>query len=496
MFEDRYRLHEQYGLAFFIVSPDVIQLMVADAGAAEDIFFRRKAFIKANSMYEVLNLFGRNVNTVNGDVWQRHRRITAPPFNERNSSLVWKESRRQSDDMLKTWIAKGQEGVSRTDKDFMTLTLHVLCRAGFGKSYAFDEGVAAPAEGYTMSYRDALKAILENLLIVFTVASKKLPRWMLTANILLVQTAFAEFKRYMADMVEAERGSAKSSDQDNLMSALFRASEAEAHSSEGRNGLSDDEIFGNLFIYNLAGHDTTAMTAVYATVLFSTNTYWQSWVREEMVSVFGKERNVDENEYEKAFPQLKRCLAVMVSCITLPTRTDNAYQTKYETLRLYGPVIYTPRYTGEESQTILIHGTEYTIPADVHVTINQAALHSLPENWGSDSLVWRPDRWIVGASKGKLGEEELITPPPGTFVPWISGPRVCPGRKFAQVEFVSIMVSLFGRHSAKPALWTGETEEEAIGRVLREVEDSSLAVTLHMNNPERVNLVWEEVRQA
>lgn len=279
-------------------------------------------------MYEVLNLFGRNVNTVNGDVWQRHRRITAPPFNERNSSLVWKESRRQSDDMLKTWVAKGQEGVSRTDKDFMTLTLHVLCRAGFGKSYAFDEGVAAPAEGYTMSYRDALKAILENLLIVFTVASKKLPRWMLTANILLVQTAFAEFKRYMADMVEAERGSAKSSDQDNLMSALFRASEAEAQSSQGRNGLSDDEIFGNLFIYNLAGHDTTAMTAVYATVLFSTNTYWQSWVREEMVSVFGKERNADENEYEKAFPHLKRCLAVMVSCITLPTRSDNAYQNK------------------------------------------------------------------------------------------------------------------------------------------------------------------------
>lgn len=313
MFEDRYHLHEQYGTAFFIISPDVVQLMVADAGAAEDIFSRRKAFIKANSLYEVLNIFGRNVNTVNGDVWQRHRRITAPPFNERNSSLVWKESRRQSDDMLKNWVAKGQDGVSRTDKDFMTLTLHVLCSAGFGKSYAFDEGVAAPSEGYTMSYRDALKAILENLLIVFTVASKKLPHWMLTKNILRVQTAFAEFKRYMSDMVEAERASTKSSEQENLMSALFRASEAEAQSSQGRNGLSDDEIFGNLFIYNLAGHDTTAMTAVYATVLLSTNAHWQSWIREEIALVFGSQKNMDEKEYENAFPQLKRCLAVMVS---------------------------------------------------------------------------------------------------------------------------------------------------------------------------------------
>lgn len=169
-------------------------------------------------------------------------------------------------------------------------------------------------------------------------------------------------------------------------------------------------------------------------------------------------------------------------------------RTKYETLRLYGPVIYTPRYTGEEPQTILLDGKEYTIPADIHVTVNQAALHSLPENWGSDSLVWRPDRWIVGASKGKLGEEELISPPPGTFVPWISGPRVCPGRKFAQVEFVSIMVSLFGRNSVKPALWTGETEEEATRRVLKEVEDSSLAVTLRMNHIDRVKLVWEEAK--
>lgn len=272
--------------------------------------------MKANSMYQVLNIFGRNVNTVNGDVWQRHRRITAPPFNERNSTVVWKESRKQSGDMLKSWVTKGQNGVSRTDKDFMTLTLHVLCRAGFGKSYEFDEGVAAPSEGYTMSYRDALKTILDNLLIVFTIASKKLPRWMLSANIILVQTAFAEFKRYMADMVEAERSSTKSSEQDNLMSALFRASEAEAESSQGRNGLSDDEIFGNLFIYNLAGHDTTAMTAVYATVLFSTDSHWQSWIREEIKLVFGTGENVDESEYENAFPQLKRCLAVMVSCIT------------------------------------------------------------------------------------------------------------------------------------------------------------------------------------
>jgi cytochrome P450 len=313
-FDDKYRLHSKYGEAFMIVGPDVTQIVIADTGAAEDVLSRRKDFVKAHSLYGALEIFGRNVDTVNGEVWQRHRRITTPPFNERNSGLVWTESRKQADDMLKVWIQKGQDGVPRMDKDFMTLALHVLCQAGFGQSYAFGEGVATASEGHTMSYRDSLKAILDNLVIVFTVASKKIPTWMVPAKVLMVQTAFIEFKQYMAEMVEAERTSANGIVKDNLMSSLFRASEVEAQSSQGRNGLTDEEIFGNLFIYNLAGHDTTAMTMVYAIALLSSDAHWQSWVGEELASVFGVKDRVD---YEETFPKLKRCLAVMVSRSTL-----------------------------------------------------------------------------------------------------------------------------------------------------------------------------------
>jgi cytochrome P450 len=312
-YDDKYRLHAKHGGAFTVVSPDITQVFLADAGAAEELFSRRKDFVKAHSNYGVLEIFGRNVDTVNGEVWQRHRRITTPPFNERNSSLVWAESRRQAGDMLKMWTQKGRNGVPRMDKDFMTLALHVLCKAGFGQTYNFGEGVSNPSEGHTMSYRDALKAILDNLIIVFTIAPQPIPAWMLSDRISMVKTAFAEFKQYMAEMVETERTSTRSSDKDNLMSALFRASEAEAESDHGRNGLTDEEIFGNLFIYNLAGHDTTAMTAVYAIALLSSDARWQSWIGEEITSVMGTTDSVNSGEYEDAFPRLKRCLAVMVS---------------------------------------------------------------------------------------------------------------------------------------------------------------------------------------
>lgn len=156
--------------------------------------------------------------------------------------------------------------------------------------------------------------------------------------------------------------------------------------------------------------------------------------------------------------------------------------------------MYTPRTTESQPQNLSIDGKVYVIPPDTALTISQAALHSLPENWGSDSLVWRPDRWLESASKGELGEEELITPPPGVFLPWISGPRVCPGKKFAQVEFVAIMASLFKGYRARVLPSVGETQENARRRARKEIDDSCLKITLSIKHPEKIRLVWEEVQ--
>lgn len=132
--------------------------MICDADVADDVLGRvRKDFIKSKAMYGPLEIFGPNVDTVNGEEWARHRRITAPPFNERNSGMVWKESLRQAGDMLKSWVGKGVKGVANTPDDTMTLALHVITAAGFGQSYDFASGTQEVSPGYTLSYRDALK---------------------------------------------------------------------------------------------------------------------------------------------------------------------------------------------------------------------------------------------------------------------------------------------------------------------------------------------------
>jgi len=77
------------------------------------------------------------------------------------------------------------------------------------------------------------------------------------------------------------------------------------------------------------------------------------------------------------------------------------------------------------------------------------------------------------------------------YNPWTAGPRVCPGKKFSQVEFIAVIARLFKDARVRPKLEAGEKREDAVRKVKEVVEDSELGVTLHMVHPERAQLIWE-----
>jgi len=311
-FKDRYYTHAKLGPAFLNVSPGQTQLMIADPLAADDLQIRWKEYVKSPTIYQAMELFGPNVDSVNGEVWQRHRRITAPPFNERNSALVWRESLEQATGMLDVWVAKSKAGeiVEGTHLELMKLAMHVLSGAGFGRKYDFGQSVTDVPEGYTMSYRDALALILTNLVTAILARDLPIPNSIAPKGLVKMRTALAEFTRYMEAMVQQERTTMHKDDSTkvNLLSALVRALET----NEGRGSLSDSELYGNLFIWNLAGHDTTANTLTYAISWLATDSKWQEWIGEEVNHVLGPDDKSENWEYEKAFPRLKRCLALMV----------------------------------------------------------------------------------------------------------------------------------------------------------------------------------------
>ena len=235
-------------------------------------------------------------------------------------TLVWDESLRQAQELLDFWIRQGATGTDNTVEDSATLTLHVLSSAVFGTKFSsFSEGVHDPPPGYEFSYKDALHLILQSLVVIMIAPQKLLFSPLSPKSLQKLGRATVEFKRYMEELMMKERQliSRGASSSRNLMSALIRASEA-AKSNSSANGLnpnqalSDTEIFGNIFFFNVAGHETSANSFSYAIALLAAYPKWQAWLAEEITHVFGLE-DIGGWNYHTSFPQLQRCRAVMVS---------------------------------------------------------------------------------------------------------------------------------------------------------------------------------------
>ncbi|KAF4963377.1 hypothetical protein F66182_18128 [Fusarium sp. NRRL 66182] len=111
-------------------------------------------------------------------------------------------------------------------------------------------------------------------------------------------------------------------------------------------------------------------------------------------------------------------------------------------------------------------------------------MHCDTSIWGADAAEFNPKRWFDG-------NNQLIKPPKDTFLPWSSGPRVCPGMKMSQVEFVATMATLF-RHARCEVLplTIEEKPEEGRKRLVDMMEDSISKLTLQVKDGTEVKLRW------
>jgi cytochrome P450 len=216
--------------------------------------------------------------------------------------------------MLTHWLSQSKGKVCNMLEDNRILALHVLSAAGFGVSHDFLEGARKPDKGHTMSHKDSLMTILRHLVAAIVLSQMPWLKPVVPKRFQEVVVAVEEFRSYMDEMLAHERVTMKNDGRNskpNLISTLIRTSDtAQADGIQSAVRLSDEEIKGNIFIFNLAGHDTTANTLTYAFALLATNPAIQDWVIEEVDVVL---EGVENPDYAKVFPRLKRVMAVMVS---------------------------------------------------------------------------------------------------------------------------------------------------------------------------------------
>ncbi|KAJ8071712.1 hypothetical protein OCU04_002028 [Sclerotinia nivalis] len=212
-------------------------------------------------------------------------------------------------------------------------------------------------------------------------------------------------------------------------------------------GLTIDEIFGNIFVINFAGHDTTANTLAFSMILLAAYPEVQDWVAEELKEVI-KDPKDDILEYEKVFEKLNRCRAVLL-----------------ETLRQFPPIMVLPKWSNDKPQIIQVEGKTIVIPSQTGVTSSVLAIQMYPKYW-KDPLRWDLSRWVTSTSNlssqiSQLYAEKVINPANSTFFSWSDGPQNCPGQKFSQVEFIAVLAILLRDHRVNIVQNDGESPEEA-----------------------------------
>ena len=454
------------GESFVLVSPARNQIVTAYPPAADRIY-KEKNFIIPTPFADSFTFYGENVSSTNGVEWQRHRKITGAGFNERNNRYVWDESIRRTDEIIDSVSDATIWTLAKIRSKFEILAMHVLVDVAFGQ----DTDLTTISKGHKMSLMDSLGFILKNIFISIIFSGLKLPDFLLPSALRKLKLSVSEFRLYMEESVLKQIQSSKSQStmstgKVSLLEAIVSANEAEKqelqNSTSRPSFLADSELYGNLFVFNLAGYETTAGTMSFALPYLAAHPEVQEWLIEEIDT---KYTSFTSTNYEETYPKLVRCLAFM-----------------YEVLRLSSPAPQMIRAPTVPTVLQVSPSSSITVNPDTILSAHFYGLHLSPR-WGDDVNEFNPRRWVTKSSH--TGEETLASPPEGAmFIAWVFGARVCPGKKFSQVEFVAVIAHLFSLYRVGLMKQSNsETDETARERLMSVLDDKYFNVSTHFKRP-------------
>lgn len=236
----------------------------------------------------------------------------------------------QSSLLTRSW---SEHASRKLQLDVNGLTLAVISQAGFGKRLDWTSNSTEQAKnippGYKRSFLQAINDTTSHMAAILL-----LPNWLLSLTPLRkAAIAHRQLDKYMREMIGLEKEKiARDKDHQsesargNLLTSLMRASahEAAATLKAGDTGrktvFTDDEIMGNLFIYLLAGYETTANAILYGLIVLALRPDLHDKVTEEIDHVYAaaaREGRADLS-YADDFEKLQYTYGFMVSRLLNP----------------------------------------------------------------------------------------------------------------------------------------------------------------------------------
>ncbi|KAJ3991355.1 family 614/534 cytochrome P450 [Lentinula boryana] len=215
----------------------------------QEVTASRARFPKPVEQYKVLSFFGENIVASEGDDWKRYRKIAAPVFSDRNNKLTWDETVRIILDLFDN-VWGSQECIIIDHALDITLPVKLLFPVifDFGLRISWkDEGIPP---NHQMSFKDALHEVSMNCFIKIL-----FPNWAmgLTEHTRRVRLAFEELDSHMLEIISKRRHAEKKEERHDLLGGLLDASADDP-------SFTDRDLTGNIFMFLVAGHETTAHT--------------------------------------------------------------------------------------------------------------------------------------------------------------------------------------------------------------------------------------------
>lgn len=389
----------------FRFGPFPLYVMNSPQAIHEVLVSKAASFYKSRGTKGVLKpLLGTGLFTSDGEFWRGQRKLVSPAFHTKRIARYAQIMVGFASTQADTW----RDGAEiDTESEMAEITMHIIAKAGFDSDVTGDEHELRGAVEEALSVAD------ENFNTLL-----RWPYWIPTAKNRRFLRAIARLDTLIQRVINDRRAGRTGADIDDKGDALSMLLAA-VHDEDGR-GMTDKQLRDEIMTLFGAGHETTAKALTWAWYVLSQHADIQARLHDELDTVLGGRMPTMDDL--PSLPYLDRFLK--------------------EVLRIYPPAWVTTRDAIEPVDVLGV-----PLKRSAIVIINIYGVHRDPAIY-PDPLRFDPDRWTPEFERSL---------PKGAYLPFGSGPRVCVGNAFAQMEAKLVLAVLAQRFTLR--LRPGHTVE-------------------------------------
>ena len=392
----------QYGPVYqFRMGPAHLVAISEPSLIDEVLRARPETFRRAVKTDEILTEVGiKGVFNAEGGAWRSQRKLSVAALAQHNLRQLYPRIRMVAERLKGRWSRMAASGETLDVVDELKrFTVDVTMLIVFG----YDVNTVERSDDVIQRHLEViLPAISRRFFALFPTwrfvragRDRRLDRALQDLRAWLEKLLADSRNRLKAEPGLADRPS-------NFVEAMLSASD------DGGRPFSDDVVMSNLITMLLGGEDTTAFTLAWAVHEVCETPRWALELSREAAAVLGAGAAPADADAANRLP------------------VANAVANEALRLRPAGPI----NIMNANVDTTL---GDFVIPKGVGVAVLSRPAAQEPTNFG-DPLAFRPERWL-GESVGPHNVK--------AYIPFGSGPRLCPGRSLALLEMKTLLATLY-----------------------------------------------------